>query len=71
MQMVKLPLNFYDKIDRVCNKFIWVDDAERSKVHHVDWKTVCKLKPTGGLRFRKARVMNNLFMMKLLWGLIH
>ena len=39
-------------------------------MHLLSWEEICTPKCEGGLGFRKARDLNNSFMMKLAWNLI-
>ncbi|CAN1788303.1 Putative ribonuclease H protein At1g65750 [Linum perenne] len=41
-----------------------------SRIHKVNWQTVCKPKCLGGLGLRSARDLNRAFLMKIVWGLI-
>jgi hypothetical protein len=70
MQAAMLPKHTYNKIEKICRRFIWGHKKGRDKIHLVNWETLCKSKEEGGLGIRSMETMNRAFIMKLAWGVL-
>lgn len=55
MQTDKLAVSICDTLDRLNWNFLWGGHENKSKVHMVDWDTVCLSKDSGGLGVRKNK----------------
>ncbi|KAL4391418.1 hypothetical protein AHAS_Ahas03G0243100 [Arachis hypogaea] len=71
MQTMKIPTAVCAKMDKIYRDFLWRSSDEERKVHLLNWEKICKPKEEGGLGIRRAQETNQLFLMKLAWGLIH
>lgn len=70
MQACKIPTSFCDEIEKMCRDFIWGSTPEARKNHLIAWEKLCSPKEDGGLGFSSLRMVNDVYMMKLGWGLI-
>lgn len=61
------PISTCDKLDKLNRDFLWGHDEKSSKIHLVDWDTICLSKSEGGLGIRKARHMNQALLAKVSW----
>ncbi|QHO24506.1 Putative ribonuclease H protein [Arachis hypogaea] len=68
---MKMPKEVCNQIDKICRDFLWELNEEEKKIHLINRDIVCKPTELGGLGLCKAQESNNLFLMKLAWGLIH
>ncbi|XP_072074344.1 uncharacterized protein [Arachis hypogaea] len=71
MQTMKIPTVVSNKIDKVCRDFLWGNSEGERKIHLMNWDKICQTKEKGSLGIRKAQETNQLFLMKLAWGLTH
>ncbi|KAJ6953188.1 hypothetical protein NC652_005025 [Populus alba x Populus x berolinensis] len=62
-----LPKHTYNKIEKLCRRFIWGHKKGRDKIHLGNWETLCKSKEEGGLGIRSMETMNRASIMKLAW----
>nr|KYP77075.1 Putative ribonuclease H protein At1g65750 [Cajanus cajan] len=69
MQIVLLPKQLCDDIDKSYRSFIWGQDSGKRRIHALTWETLCKPKDDGGLGLRESRKVNTAFMMKNCWAL--
>ncbi|KAL4314705.1 hypothetical protein AHAS_Ahas15G0111800 [Arachis hypogaea] len=60
-QTMRLSLSVCDKIDQICRNFVWDSNNAGRKIHLVSWEKLCLPKKFGGLGFRLARVVNNIY----------
>lgn len=70
MQHARIPKAVYQKLEQLQRAFVWVDTEEHHKPHLVCWEVCCLPKANGGLGFRRLDLVNNAFIMKLVWGVI-
>ena len=70
MQLTVLPKRICYDTKKICRKFIWGLEAGRGKMHHINWKTICKSKIEVRLGLKKMHHMNMSFVMKLAWGVM-
>ncbi|CAJ2657953.1 unnamed protein product [Trifolium pratense] len=71
MQYAKLPKTLCDDMEKIQRGFLWGDKEERRKPHLIGWDICCLSKNDGGLGFKSPRLMNEAFLMKILWNLIN
>ncbi|KAL4338389.1 hypothetical protein AHAS_Ahas12G0205300 [Arachis hypogaea] len=71
MQTMKIPMTVCAKIDKLCRDFLWGSSEDDRKIHLLSWEKICKPKEEGGLEIRRAQEINQLFLMKLAWGLTY
>lgn len=71
MQTMLLPKGVCEKLDQFQRNFVWGTENGSKKIHQVNWETICRPKPQGGLGFRCTSDFNQALIMKLGWGLIY
>ncbi|CAN1787165.1 Putative ribonuclease H protein At1g65750 [Linum perenne] len=71
MQTAVLPVHVANRIDAIIRNFVWGDTPNRSKVHLLAWDRICRPKDQGGLGLRKARELNQAYLMKLGWAILN
>ncbi|OMP13682.1 hypothetical protein COLO4_01156 [Corchorus olitorius] len=71
MQAMKMSVSTLNELDRISRNFIWGSTNERRKLHYVNWETVTNSKENGGLGIKAAKHLNEAFMAKLSWEVIH
>lgn len=49
-------------------KFIWREEGSSRRRHAVAWKQLCKSKQHGGVGVKNLKLMNEAFLMKILWN---
>lgn len=69
MQTVKLSITICNKIDNLNKSFLWGHDVSESKVHLVNWDTICSPISRGGLGVQKTQSMNRALLAKAAWRL--
>ncbi|KAL4322447.1 hypothetical protein AHAS_Ahas14G0211400 [Arachis hypogaea] len=69
MQNGRVPKGICEEIEKMQRGFIWGDIETQRKFHAIGWKTLCSPKHEGGLGLRKLSVMNDAFLMKIIWQL--
>ncbi|CAN1192184.1 Putative ribonuclease H protein At1g65750 [Linum perenne] len=70
MQTALLPVSITKSIDaKICN-FVWGNTVDKRKTHLISWDTICRSKAQGGLGLRKAKELNEAYMMKLGWWVL-
>ncbi|EOY20770.1 Ribonuclease H protein [Theobroma cacao] len=69
MQVMPMPLSICQKIERLCRNFLWGSDESHRKIHLIKWEQLCRPKDEGGMGIRKLKLMNEAFLLKLLWQL--
>lgn len=67
MQIAKVPVSVCDKLDKINHDFPWGSEDNKSKVHLVDWETVCLNKSNGGLGVCKTKKMSQTLLAKSTW----
>ncbi|CAL2271836.1 unnamed protein product [Prunus armeniaca] len=70
MQIAKLPMSVYDKLDQLNINFLWGHTNNTSKIHLINWKQVCKPKVAGGLGIKRSAWMNQALLAKTGWRLL-
>lgn len=70
MQYAKLPKTLCDHLERLQRGFIWGDSEQGRKTQLVGWNVCCLPKTKGGLGLKNPRLMNDAFLLKILWGLV-
>ncbi|CAN1133103.1 Putative ribonuclease H protein At1g65750 [Linum perenne] len=65
-----LPNYICEEIDRKILSFIWGSTDGVRKIHNINWDTVCSPKSMGGLGLRSAKELNQVFLIKLVWGVL-
>ncbi|KAK2397728.1 hypothetical protein QL285_059276 [Trifolium repens] len=73
MQYASIPKSICDEIKKIQRSFVivWGDTEQGCKVHLIGWDMCCQQKIHGGLGIKKPHIMNEAFLMKSLWNLIH
>ncbi|CAN1173743.1 Putative ribonuclease H protein At1g65750 [Linum perenne] len=71
MQTSVLPVTITDRIDGIIRNFVWGGSLTKSKVHLLAWDSICRPKDQGGLGLRKARELNQAYLMKLGWTILN
>lgn len=67
----KVPVAISEKIDQICNRFLWTRNSETRKFTLVAWKTVCKSKRLGGLGLRRVKQLSKALRGKLAWRMVN
>ncbi|CAN1142695.1 Putative ribonuclease H protein At1g65750 [Linum perenne] len=67
MQTTLLPASITKDIDARIRNFVWGSTSDKRKTHLISWDVVCRPKSEGGLGLKKAKELNEAFMMKLGW----
>ncbi|CAN1215672.1 Putative ribonuclease H protein At1g65750 [Linum perenne] len=70
MQSSSLPQHTTSRIDSNIRNFIWGASSDHKKPHLLSWDSICRPKEQGGLGLRKAREMNDAYLMKLGWTIL-
>ncbi|XP_060201738.1 uncharacterized protein LOC132630180 [Lycium barbarum] len=68
-QMFPLPKKILQKIERVCQKFLWTCAAEAKNKALVAWDQLCWPKTAGGLNITDVHTWNKAAIVKQLWNL--
>lgn len=71
MQTTVIPVAICEEIERLCRDFIWGSTADKRRCHVISWEKICRLKEEGGFGFHGLRMLNQSYMIKLRWRLIH
>ncbi|GAU36844.1 hypothetical protein TSUD_213680 [Trifolium subterraneum] len=71
MQYAKLPKTLCDDMEKIQRGFLWGDKEEQRKPHLIGWDICCLSKNDGGLGIKSPHLMNEAFLMKILWNLIN
>ncbi|CAN1150946.1 Putative ribonuclease H protein At1g65750 [Linum perenne] len=71
MQSSALPTSITSRIDSILRNFVWGATPDHRKTHLLSWDSICRSKDQGGLGFRKARELNDAYMMKLGWMILN
>ncbi|CAJ2627891.1 unnamed protein product [Trifolium pratense] len=71
MQYASIPKSICDEIEKIQRNFVWGDTEQGRKAHLIGWDMCCQQKIHGGLGIKKPHIMNEVFLMKILWNLIH
>lgn len=58
-----------EEIHKMKRNFTWGDMQEKSKYHAINWDTITKHKQDEGLGLRRLDIMNNAYIVKLVWKL--
>ncbi|CAN1732121.1 Putative ribonuclease H protein At1g65750 [Linum perenne] len=67
MQTSFLPASTTKAIDAKIRNFVWGDTLDKKKTHLISWDVICRSKSQGGLGLKKARELNESYMMKMGW----
>ncbi|EOY24339.1 RNA-directed DNA polymerase (Reverse transcriptase), Polynucleotidyl transferase, Ribonuclease H fold-like protein [Theobroma cacao] len=70
MQIVSIPLDSCKRMERYCQNFLWGGDADHKRIHLIRCNQICRPKEERSLGVKRLHVMNNAFLMKLLWQLV-
>ncbi|CAN1157552.1 Putative ribonuclease H protein At1g65750 [Linum perenne] len=70
MQTALLPVSTTNAIDAKIRNFVWGDTIDKKKTHLLSWDVICRPKSQGGLGLKKARELNDAYMMKMGWLLL-
>ncbi|CAN1159681.1 Putative ribonuclease H protein At1g65750 [Linum perenne] len=66
-----LPVFVTNLIDAIIRNFVWGGSQIKTKVHLLAWDHICRPKNQGGLGLRKARELNQAYLMKLGWEILN
>jgi len=69
MQYAKHPRTLCVEMEKIQRGFIWGDTEQGRKPHLVGWDVICLSKMNGGLGLKRPHLMNEAFLMKMLWNL--
>ena len=70
MQTLLLPKGILAEIEQVSRDFLWTNQNDEKRRHHIAWDTIKKGRDKGGLGIKDLECQNTAFTMKLCWGLI-
>lgn len=70
MQMMRLPMEVLNGLDKLCRHCIWGEEGERKRMHLISRDTICRPKYRGGLGILKAGDINKAMLTKLCWRLL-
>ncbi|CAN1818068.1 Putative ribonuclease H protein At1g65750 [Linum perenne] len=70
MQTAVIPVATTNRIDDTIRNFIWGGSSVKTKTHLLSWDHICRSKAQGGLGLRKARELNQAYLMKLGWAIL-
>ncbi|XP_025702516.1 uncharacterized protein [Arachis hypogaea] len=70
MQHMRIPKGICQKMEKMQRRFIWGDTPNQKRMHHVNWQTLCLPKNQGGMGLRRLNLVNDVFLMKLVWRLL-
>lgn len=62
-----LPKGCLDRLEQICNAFLWSGEATSARGAKIAWRTVCTPKKSGGLGLRRLLSSNQVFELKLIW----
>ncbi|XP_019150554.1 PREDICTED: uncharacterized protein LOC109147346 [Ipomoea nil] len=71
MQTMPTPAGIIDSIEKQIRGFLWGSSEGSKKIHLVSWDVVTQNKLRGGLGIRKLKEMNQAFLAKLGWRMLH
>ncbi|CAN1845994.1 Putative ribonuclease H protein At1g65750 [Linum perenne] len=71
MQTSVLPVSVTNCIDSIIRNFFWEGSFVKSKVYLLSWDRICRPKEQSGLGLRKARQLNQVYLMKLGWSILN
>lgn len=67
MQHDRIPQGVVDILEKEQRHFLWGDQEGKKRWHALAWTTLCKPKINGGVGIKSLSLMNDAFLMKLLW----
>lgn len=67
MEHDRLPQGIIDDLERAQRQFVWGEQEGSKRWHAVSWSKVCEPKETGGMDIKSLNLMNDAFIMKMLW----
>ncbi|CAL8122129.1 unnamed protein product [Prunus armeniaca] len=70
MQTVDLPMSTCNQLDKLNMNFLWGFTGDKTKIHLVNWDTVCQPKSFGGLGIKKIHCMNQALLAKTGWKIV-
>ncbi|CAN1152791.1 Putative ribonuclease H protein At1g65750 [Linum perenne] len=70
MQTSALPISITSHIDSILRSFVWGSSPDKKKPHLLSWDSICRSKEQGDLGFRRARELNDAYLMKLGWTIL-
>ncbi|CAL2241387.1 unnamed protein product [Prunus armeniaca] len=65
MQTVDLPMSTCNQLDKLNIDFLWGFTGDKTKIHLVNWDTICQPKSFGGLGIKKTHCMNQALLAKI------
>jgi hypothetical protein len=71
LSLFPIPADVAKRIEKIQRDFLWGGLNEESKLHLVDWDTVCSPISDGGLGIRNVRKFNQALLGKWLWRFAH
>ncbi|XP_019416401.1 PREDICTED: uncharacterized protein LOC109327691 [Lupinus angustifolius] len=70
MQIMWLPRNVCNEMDKMTRNFIWGGDPNKRSLNLVNWEVITRNKKYGGLGIRDTRMANVSLLGKLTWDLL-
>ena len=66
-----MPKGVIAELEKIQRQFLWGDYEGKKKLRLVDWNTICKVKPFGGLGIINLNYYNQLLLLKWPWKFRH
>ena len=66
-----LPVSVTNKINSICQQFLWHGVSQGTKHGNIAWKNLCKTKKGGGLSIRNLGLWNKAAIGKHIWSICH
>lgn len=62
-----MPDIYNQETSETTARFLWYGNSTQTKLHLMDWDSICKTKEGGGLGIRSLKWMNQAALGKMLW----
>lgn len=70
MQHARVPASICEEMEMMQRDFVWCSSNGNRKPRLLNWDRLCLPKHYSGLGFKKMKYVNDVFLIKLAWGIL-